>query len=87
MFLFFPPGDYNRNVVSDAGDYVALRKGLGTTYEPIDYNIWRAHYGQTTPGGSGSGATGFASVVPEPGGVVISFVLFVLPLARKRRSS
>ena len=64
--LFFPPGDYNRSVASDAGDYVAFRKGLGTTYVPVDYNIWRAYFGQTNPGGTGSVATGFASAVPEP---------------------
>jgi phospholipase/lecithinase/hemolysin len=62
--LFFPPGDYNRNSDSDAGDYVTYRKGLGTTYVPLDYNIWRAHFGQTTPGGSAgwpAGAAGRAS--------------------------
>ena len=82
--LFFPPGDYNRNVASDAGDYVALRKGMGTTYEPIDYNIWRAHFGQTTPGGSGSGASDFATTVPEPGGLVLGLVLCLLPPSRNR---
>ena len=81
--LFFPPGDYNRNVASDAGDYVAFRKGLGTTYVPIDYNIWRAHFGQTTPGGSGSGATGFASAVPEPGGIVICFAAVLVAACSK----
>lgn len=82
--LFFPPGDYNRNVASDAGDYIALRKGLGTTYMPIDYNIWLAHFGQTTPGGSGPGSSDFASSVPEPGGV-IWLSICLLPLVRNRR--
>ncbi len=80
--LFLPPGDYNRDVVNDAGDYVALRKGLGTIYEPIDYNIWRAHYGQTTPGGSGSGSSDFASSVPEPGGILLCFTAFLLLFGR-----
>jgi phospholipase/lecithinase/hemolysin len=83
--LFFPPGDYNRNVTSDAGDYVAYRKGSGTTYVPIDYDIWRAHFGQTTPGGSGMGATAFASAVPEPAGIVTILMLFSLSLVRHRR--
>lgn len=83
--LFFPPGDYNRNVASDAGDYIAYRKGLGTVYAPIDYNIWQAHYGQTTPGGSGSGSSDFASTVPEPGGMVIWLALCLLPPVRNRR--
>ena len=83
--LFFPPGDYNRNVTSDAGDYVTFRKGLGTTYVPIDYNIWRAHFGETTAGGAGSGDTGFASTVPEPGGILIC-IATLLPAVRVRRS-
>jgi phospholipase/lecithinase/hemolysin len=85
--LFFPAGDYNRNIVSDAGDYVAYRKGLGTTYMPIDYNIWRAHFGQTSSSGAASGTTGFASAVPEPGGIITYCVVFMLPLTRIRRSS
>jgi phospholipase/lecithinase/hemolysin len=84
--LFFPAGDYNRNVASDAGDYVAYRKGQGTTYAPVDYNIWRAHFGQTTPA-AGSGFDSLATIgVPEPGIFLTFFVLFVVPLARTRRS-
>ena len=73
--LFFPPGDYNRNVASDAGDYIAFRKGLGTTYMPIDYNIWRAHFGQTTPGGSGPRLLA-TSRVPSPSRGALSGCLF-----------
>jgi phospholipase/lecithinase/hemolysin len=84
--LFYPAGDYSRNVASDAADYVLLRKGLGTTYEPIDYNIWRAHFGQTTPG-AGSGFDSMAAMdVPEPGGFLMFFALFLVPHARIRRS-
>ncbi len=39
------------------------RKGLGTTYTQADYDVWRAHFGQTA--GSGSGASANAAV-PEP---------------------
>jgi hypothetical protein len=56
-------GDYNNNGIVDAADYVVWRKGLGTTYTQNDYNIWRAHFGQTA--GSGSGALANAAV-PEP---------------------
>ena len=83
--LFYPAGDYSRNVDSDAADYVLFRKGLGTTYVPIDYNIWRAHYGQTTPGGSGVGAAGFASAVPEPTSIILFLSALFLPLGRSRR--
>src|SRR6476660_651319 len=84
--LFFPPGDYNRNVASDAGDYVAYRKGLGTTYVPIDYNIWLAHYGETTPGlGSASGLN--SGSVPEPWSISLLLSgLFCPMLARPRTS-
>jgi hypothetical protein len=83
--LFFPAGDYNRNVASDAGDYVAYRKALGTTYAPIDYNIWRAHYGQTTVGGNGSSTADLVTTVPEPGGIFLCFVAFSLSFRRTSR--
>ncbi len=31
------PGDYNHDGVVDTADYVVWRKGLGTTYQPSDY--------------------------------------------------
>jgi thermolabile hemolysin len=83
--LFFPPGDYNRNVASDAGDYVAFRKGLGATYVPIDFNIWRAHFGQTTPGASALGATSFASAIPEPQSAVLALGGILLAICRYSR--
>jgi hypothetical protein len=89
--LFFPPGDYSRNVATDDADYVLLRKGLGTTYQPIDYNIWRAHFGQTTAGAPGSGASDFVNAVPEPTTISIflpSFLalVFLSPRRNSRRS-
>jgi hypothetical protein len=56
-------GDYNHNGVVDAADYVVWRKGLGTTYTQPDYDVWRAHFGQTV--GSGAGAS-VSPTVPEP---------------------
>jgi hypothetical protein len=65
------PGDYNSNGVVDAADYVVWRKGLGTTYTQNDYDVWRAHFGQTAPGG-GSGAGAIANAaVPEPATVLL----------------
>jgi hypothetical protein len=66
------PGDYNKNGVVDAADYPLWRKGdlaadgTGPGGVPdgvvngLDYNFWRARFGNT----SGSGLT--ASAVPEP---------------------
>lgn len=82
--LFYPAGDYSRNVDTDAADYVLFRKGLGAAYVPIDYNIWRAHFGQTTVGGTGLDAGAFASAVPEPTGIVLLVGMLLLPLVRSR---
>jgi T5SS/PEP-CTERM-associated repeat protein len=60
-------GDFDRNGIVDAADYVVWRKGLGTTYAQSDYDVWRAHFGQTV--GSGSGISRNAEV-PEPTSMV-----------------
>jgi hypothetical protein len=57
------PGDYNANGTVDAADYAVWRKALGTTYTAQQYNVWRAHFGETA--GSGAGANANAAV-PEP---------------------
>src|SRR5262249_25265297 len=65
------PGDFNHDgTVSDA-DYVAWRKGPGTTFTPSDYGVWRSHFGQTA--GSGAGVS-VNSAVPEPG--TLALVVF-----------
>ena len=56
-------GDYIGNGVVDAADYVAWRKGLGTTFTLADYDVWRAHFGQTAGSGLSSTTSG---AVPEP---------------------
>ena len=68
-------GDYNADGVVDGGDFVLARKLAGTTVTPYaasdgsgngsvgaeDYDVWRAHYGETY--GVGSGASGEQLVV------------------------
>ncbi len=70
-------GDYNRNGVGDAADYVVWRKTLDQTglapYDgadgdgdgmigPLDYGVWRSHFGQTVPlPAAGSGTAALAS--------------------------
>lgn len=72
------PGDYNRNLVVDAADYVVWRKTLGTSGVDLpadgngnfsidagDYNVWRQNYG--AGGGAGSGFLEMGTqAVPEP---------------------
>jgi hypothetical protein len=67
----FPLGDYNRNNVVDAADYVVWRKGLGTTYNQNDFTVWRAHFGQTAGSGLAASANG---TIPEPATLMILIV-------------
>ncbi len=57
------PGDFNKNGVVDAADYVLWRKGAGVAPTQDNFDLWRTHFGKTTPaaGSSLDGAT-----VPEP---------------------
>jgi len=42
-------GDYNRDGVVDAADYVVWRKGVGTIYTQNHYNVWRSNFGAMLP--------------------------------------
>jgi pectate lyase len=69
-------GDFNSDRVVDAADYIAWYKGLGTTYIPSDYYVWRAYFGRTLPG---SGAAS-AAAIPEPASALILLTaLFLAP--------
>jgi fibronectin-binding autotransporter adhesin len=76
-------GDYNHNGVVDAADYVAWRKGLGTTYSQADYDVWRAHFGQTSGSGSAVGI-GSPAIVPEPVGISTLLPLLLLIALHRR---
>jgi hypothetical protein len=67
----FPTGDYNSNGIVDAADYVVWRKTDGTL---ADYNVWRAHFGQSDASDTGASAT---TGVPEPA----TFVLLMFAAA------
>jgi hypothetical protein len=70
-------GDFNRDGIVDAADYVAWRKlGLPET----DYNLWRQNFGEV---GGGSGAGGGA--VPEPGALLLAMVAFIATLSIQSR--
>jgi hypothetical protein len=80
------PGDYNDDGNVDAADYVAWRKGLGTTYTQDDYNTWAANFGVTL--GSGSlqfTALPLSSVIPEPRSALLFFSFAAIGVWRRRR--
>jgi hypothetical protein len=60
-------GDYNKNHVVDAGDYVLWRKNLNTR---SGYNSWRTNFGAT--GGSGTSIT--SNAVPEPSSLAVLLI-------------
>ncbi len=65
------PGDYNGNGVVDAADYVVWRDGLGTSYTPAHFDVWRAHFGESA--GAGADLAGSVNVaVPEPETMLIA---------------
>lgn len=92
-------GDYNRNGVVDAADYVVYRNTFGDTgvglaadgngnnvIDPGDYDFWRARFGNVVPGvGSGTGST--LSVVPEPATVYLLFFGLIIPFVATRGRS
>jgi hypothetical protein len=76
-------GDYNRNNIVDAADYIiwrdtfeqfAAQVGSGADgnangmVDADDYTFWRARFGNTVPG------TGEVVSVPEPASVALSFM-------------
>jgi hypothetical protein len=83
--ISYLPGDYNRNGVTDAADFVVWRntlnqsvaRGTGADGDfdgqitPADHDLWRAHFGQMA--GSGAGVSANAAV-PEPA----TFVMLIL---------
>ena len=44
------PGDFNGDYVVDAADYVGVAQGTRHLFTQNDYNVWRAHYGDTALG-------------------------------------
>jgi hypothetical protein len=86
----FPPGDYNKNGVVDAADYVLWAKGDlaadsngDTVVDQVDYDFWRGNFGNPNPPGAGSGGLA-GSAVPEPASVVMLILGFLGSCIRRR---
>ncbi len=63
-----PEPDFNGDGTVNAADYTVWRNGLGTTYTQNDYEVWKAHFGETAGSGSSSPSEASESLVavPEP---------------------
>jgi hypothetical protein len=84
------PGDFNDDGLVDAGDYVVVRKGLGTQYSESDIATWRANFGQSSAAGGGAGGSasvGFSGngAVPEPASLVLLLAGSIMGFMAKRR--
>jgi hypothetical protein len=75
-------GDYNNNGVVDAADYVVWRNGLGQFYDQNDYDVWRAHFGETISSGTGASAN---SAVPEPSTLIVLLIGMLVTASMRRR--
>lgn len=78
------PGDFNLDDVVDGQDLLVLQQGLGTTYRPSDFSLWRTNFGRTS-------AVGASVPTPEPAAeialVVASAALVRAATVRRRRSA
>lgn len=87
-------GDYNLDGKVDAADFAIFRKSQGLTgltlaadgnhnglIDSGDYDVWRAHFGQSAALGS---AIGISATVPEPSAMVLVAVAITLLRFRKR---
>jgi len=94
-------GDYNKNGVVDAADYVVWREMFGQMGSGLaadgsrdgkidkdDYDAWRAAFGQVAPGSAaGNGVSSFVSV-PEPTAfsLLLSAGVSLLIISRQKQS-
>ena len=93
-------GDYNKNGVVDAADYVLWRNTMGQTVTAgsgadgsgngtigtEDYTYWRTRFGNVAPGaGGGASVDGFAAAVPEPASGALLVACGLLALGIRAR--
>jgi hypothetical protein len=87
-------GDFNRDGIVGAADYIVWRKTLGSEIDlaadgsrngivdMADFNLWKANFGATAPSGAGT-----AAPIPEPLALSLSAIAIVavsLPTHRHR---
>jgi hypothetical protein len=87
-------GDYNRNGVVDAADYIVWRASMGSTgsglaadgngdntVDQLDYDIWKANFGNTVV----AAASSVNQPIPEPSTAIQSLLGCVVAFAFLRR--
>lgn len=72
-------GDFNKDGFVDAADYTVWRDGLGTTYTPEDYDVWRMHFGESTAPTAG------AAVPEASAAILVATALFSVGIIRRVR--
>jgi hypothetical protein len=101
-------GDYNNDGVVNTADYVLWRKGGTLQNDPTpgvqaaDYTFWRAHFGNTGGGATGTSTLlrgpvfyvtsfsglGSGATVPEPGGMILCGIgIATLAVGSRRRTN
>jgi T5SS/PEP-CTERM-associated repeat protein len=90
-------GDFNNNGKVDAADYVVWRKYSGTitalpndphggTIGTLQFNTWRANFGNTAGSGANSTSGSGVPAVPEPGSqALLLAALLTLSVCRQER--
>ncbi len=84
--LDFPgvPGDFNDNGTVDAADYVVWRNGDSPDDTQAGYDMWRAHFGQSTASASGTSSN---TAVPEPSAIMLLIIALAAVRPRRRQSA
>jgi hypothetical protein len=92
-------GDYNKNGVVDAADYVLWRSTLGDSVTPssgadgngngmidnLDYDVWRANFGFTATSGAAALGRAAETNIPEPATCLLLGVAILSLVAVRRR--
>jgi len=74
-------GDFNGDNWVNAADYTTWRNGLGSTYTPADYDVWKSHFGEHSPG---AGGVAGSSAVPEPATLLLIVITLLGNLTSQR---
>jgi hypothetical protein len=79
------PGDYNDNGTVDAADYAVWRKGVAVAPTQANYNLWRANFDMSSPGGGS--VIDVNAPVPEPATLAMLILAAAGVSTRRRRST